>query len=226
MRTGADGGMRGELQAGAGYDVVESFEGGLGAAYHLTVPPTMTEVNLSTVRVTRDAGITAADVVFQAQLFHRIGAIVVSGGHVETGMKRLLLLLTGRPSGQFSLVDANWSDLHKKLLRQCNGLDSRRNALHEVLKWGEDHRVKQRRDNVVHAHWWVFAGVGVRANRFHRRQDGRAVLGTMEELDETSALLSEYASRLDDLLGEDWSRAILPRLPDSPPLYPPLPDPG
>ncbi len=133
-------------------------------------------------------------------------------------MKRLLLLLTNRRIGQFSEVDYTWSELHRRLLRECDGSDACREALWDVLQWGESKRVKEQRDDVVHAHWWVFAGVGVRSNRFHRGQDGASVTGTMQELEDRSRLLAEYASRLDALLGEDWSRAILPRLPDSLPL--------
>lgn len=204
--------MQDNLSRATAYSVSENLDGGGGATYHLTVPSAMNEVNLSTARVSREGGPTAADAAFQVQLFQRIGAVVVYGGHVETAMKRLLLLLTGRRSGAFSLVDHNWTDLDKKLRRLANGTDARRTALQGVLDWGKRERIKEQRDDTVHAHWWVFAGVGARSNRFHRGSDGATMVGTLEELDARAAALAQYAAHLDALLGEDWSRAILPRL--------------
>ncbi len=70
------GTVRVELQAGLTYEVNEVLSNGQGARYHVTLPTTMSEVSLNTVRVTRDGGATATDAAFQVQLFHRIGAIV------------------------------------------------------------------------------------------------------------------------------------------------------
>lgn len=36
------------------------------------------------------------------------------------------------------------------------------------------------------------------------------MIGSLEELAEDAALLFNYIDRLDELLGEDWPRAILP----------------
>jgi hypothetical protein len=128
-------------------------------------------------------------------------------------MKRLLLILTGE-SGQFSLVDKTWSDLHKALTRECSNPDSdgRRTKLKSVLEWGEKNQVKRRRDNVVHAYWWNFDGCGVVRSRFHRKQDGATMIGSLEDLDEDAKILFEYAHRLDELVGENWARAMLASL--------------
>lgn len=63
---------------------------------------------------------------------------------------------------------------------------------------------------MVHAYWWYFDGCGVVRSPFFRRQDGAMMIGSLEELAEDAALLFNYIDRLDELLGEDWPRAILP----------------
>lgn len=107
------------------------------------------------------------------------GQRLIAGGHVETAMKRLRLLLR-EESGEFSLVDMTWTDLHRALAAECDGpnLDPRRTRLTRVLAWGEDKQIKRRRDNVVHAYWWSFDGCGVVRSRFHRRQDGHMMIGS------------------------------------------------
>jgi len=187
------------------------LENGSQLDFDLTLPGALSTFDLSTVRLGRHGGATNTDRLFQARLNARIGAVTVAGGHVETAMKRLLLLLR-EESGGFSLVDMTWTDLHRALAAECDGpdLDPRRIRLARVLAWGEDKQVKRRRDNVVHAYWWSFDGCGVVRSRFHRRQDGQMMVGSMEDLEEDAGLLFEYADRLDDLLGEDWPRAMLP----------------
>ena len=127
-------------------------------------------------------------------------------------MKRLLLLLRG-DNGQFSLVDLNWSQLHQALADECKGQDGRdpvRKRLSRVLAWAEQNQIKRRRDDVIHAYWWNFEGCGVMRSRFNRRKDGKQIISSLEQLEEDADLLFEYARRLDDLLGEDWPRAMLP----------------
>jgi hypothetical protein len=187
------------------------LDDGYRLTFDLTLPKAIPELNLTTVRLGRHGGESNADRMFQQRLYVRIGAVAVAGGHVETAMKRLLLLLKGE-AGQFSLVDKTWSELHKALSQECSGskLDSRRKRLKRVLAWGEDKQVKRRRDNVVHAYWWNVDGCGVRRSRFYRHEDGVTIISSLEDLTEDADLLFEYARRLDDLLGEDWARAMLP----------------
>jgi hypothetical protein len=111
---------------------------------------------------------------------------------------------------QFSTVDYTWTMLVKKLREQCDGSDDRRKRLAQVLDWSEEHRIKRRRDNVVHADWWDFAGCGVRRSRFARGKNGATILASLIDLEEDARLLFEYARRLDELLGNDW---IIGRLP-------------
>jgi hypothetical protein len=192
------------------YKTTIRMENGYQLDFDLTLPSALSRFDLSTVRLGRHGGATGADQFFRARLNARIGAVTVAGGHAETAMKRLLLLLR-EESGGFSLVDMTWTDLQRALMAECKGpnLDSRRTRLARILTWGEDKQVKRRRDNVVHAYWWYFDDCGAVRSRFHRRQDGEVMFGSIEDLEEDAELLFEYANRLDDLLGEDWPRAML-----------------
>ena len=184
------------------------LDSGYELALDMTMPGMMPEWHLSTVRLGRHGGETKADQMFRQRLYQRIGAVSVAGGHAETAMKRLLLLLRGN-TAHFSEADETWTVLHKELAKECTGSDLRRKRLKHVLDWAEKNRVKARRDNVIHAYWWNLDGCGVVRSRFHRREDGATMVGSMEGLEEDAELLFEFARRLDELLGEDWPRALL-----------------
>jgi len=184
---------------------------GCHMSFDLTLPSATPNVHLSTVRLGRHGGETNADRLFQQRLYARIGAITVAGGHVETAMKRLLLLLRGQ--SQFSdVADKSWSQLHRCLQSERADADARRKRLRRVLEWGEKNRVHERRDNAVHSYWWIYDGCGVMRSRFYldHDQDGVSMIASLAELDDDAQVLFEYANRLDDLLGEDWPRAMLP----------------
>ena len=192
------------------YSTSENVDGRPPLTYDVSMPSSMSTFDLSTVRVGRHGGPSPEDEEFRQELFERVGAITVAGGHVETAMKRLLLLLT-ETKGSFSLVDKTWTDLHNALVAQsAEGWDDRRSGLREVLEWGEANRVKTRRDNAIHAYWWIHAGCGARRSRFYRKQDGSTILAELTDLEEDATLLFEYAWRLDELLGPDWPIAMLP----------------
>jgi len=193
------------------YEVHEQFDG-YDLTFTLSLPSALPNLDIATVRVDRDGGATPADQQFRNELFTRIGAVTAAAAAVETGMKRLLLLLAGE-SGSFSRVDLTWTDLHKGLVDACTGADDRRLALADVLAWGDENNVKGRRDDVVHAYWWLFAGCGVRRSRFKRKSDGTTLVTSFEQLDEDAEILFDYAGRLDELLGSDWGWVALPRLP-------------
>ena len=192
------------------YRVTERIAGQAELNYDLVVPGTFAEADNSTTRIGRHGGPTTEDMEFRTELHRRIGAIAVAGGHVEMAMKRLLLVLTGATRAHFSTVDFTWSDLHRRLLNQCDGSDDRRLRLAEVLDWGKENDLKMRRDNTIHADWWEFAGCGARRSRFVRRGNGATILASLSDLDNDALLLYEYAKRLDDLLGNDWMMARLP----------------
>jgi hypothetical protein len=192
------------------YSTTENLDGYPPLTYDLSLPSSMSTFDLSTVRVGRHGGPTDEDEVFRRGLFQLVGAITVAGGHVETAMKRLLLLMT-ETEGRFSLVDKTWTDLHNALVAQAEtGQDDLRTALRDALQWGETNRVKVRRDNAVHAYWWIYEGCGARRSRFYRKTEGKTILAQLTDLDEDADLLFEYARRLDELAGPDWPIAMLP----------------
>ena len=193
------------------YAVTEHLDGHKDLSYDFVLPSTFSTVDLSTVRIGRHGGPNDDDLRFRSELYFRIGAITVAGGHVETAMKRLLLVLMATPKAHFALVDETWSQLHKKLRKEANGSDERRTRLGEVLDWGEEHNVKRRRDDAVHAYWWDYSGCGARRSRFVRHGNGKTILASVDDLDEDARLLFDYAQRLDSLLGADWIIARLQR---------------
>lgn len=192
------------------YNVTETLEGQPELTYDLVIPGTFSEVNLSTARIGRHGGPNDDDLQFRSVLYSRIGSVAVAGGRVEMAMKRLLLVLTAAAKAHFSTVDYTWTTLVKKLRGQCDGSDTRRKKLAEVLDWGDEQQVKRRRDNVIHADWWDFAGCGVRRSRFARGTNGATILASLADLEEDARLLFEYAQRLDELLENDWLIARLP----------------
>jgi hypothetical protein len=165
---------------------------------------------MSTVRIGRHGGPNQDDLRFRVELNERIGRITVAAGHAEMAMKRLLLVLRRPSKARFSTVDETWSTLHKKLVVQCDRSDQRRLELANTLRWAEEHNIKERRDNVIHAYWWHYSGCGARRSRFERRSNGKTILATLDDLDQDAELLTEYAHRLDALLGNDWMIARLP----------------
>lgn len=190
------------------------LDSGRRLAFDMTIPNALDSWDLSTLRIGRHGGVSTDDALFRSRLYERIGGVTVAGGQVETAMKRLVLLLRGQ-SGQFSVVDWKWTDLHEALVSesQRTDRDARRRRLHRVLAWGQTKEVKRRRDNVVHAAWWNFDGLGVVGSRFYRKTDGTMIFSSLEDLEDDAYVLFEYARRLDDLLGEDWPRAMLPGAP-------------
>lgn len=192
------------------YEVMERLDRRSDLSYDLVLPGTFSKVDLSTQRIGRHGGANEEDLQFRTELYARVGAIAVAGGHVETAMKRLLLVLTAPDEARFSTVDKTWTRLHADLRAQCDGTDERRQRLADALDWAEANRIKDRRDDVIHAYWWTFAGCGARRSRFNRGGDGKTILAELADLDEDSRLLFEYADRLDLLLANDWVIARLP----------------
>lgn len=185
------------------------LDNGYKLTFEMSLPRAVPILDLATLRIGRHGGPSEADRLFREQLYSRVGAITVASGHVESAMKRILLLLKGT-TGQFSLADKTWSQLHKALVRESRRPDARCVRLQDVIAWGEQKGVKRRRDNVIHACWWNFDDCCVVRSRFFRREDGTLIVSSLEDLEEDAEVLFEYASRLDDLVDEDWGRAMLP----------------
>ncbi len=191
------------------YRVDENLDNGGGISYDLSLPRRGSTVDLATVRVGRHGGDTPEDMAFREELFRAVGSITVAGGHVEAAMKRLLLLITDAKT-VFTLVDYQWLDLEKKLRAQCNDRDDQRRRLLRLLDWADRHKLRERRHTVVHGAWWVYADVGARVSRWPRKEADRIIIGDMDGLKQVGNRCWTYAGRLDDLLAEDWPRAMLP----------------
>ena len=196
-----------------GHNFAYKTEAALGTnriSLEMTLPSAIAEVNLATVRVGRLGGATDSDRMFRTRLYAAIGEITVAGGHADTAMMRLLALLSG--DGRFSRVNKTWSTLLKMLGDHCAAAedDPRLDRLQQVLGWAETNRVKARRDNAVHAYWWIYEGCGVVRSRFFYDQEGAVMIGSMEDLEQDAEMLFEFARQLDELLAEDWPRAMLP----------------
>lgn len=186
------------------YTVTEKLDGQPEREYHVLLPGTFSKVDLSTIRVGRHGGPNETDMRYRDELYRRVGEIAVAGGHAEAAMKRLLLVLKSLDEAHFEEVDGTWTSLTDQLRDECDGSDQRRLELAALLDWAEDNKIKIRRDNAIHAYWWIYDGVGARRSRFARRSGGSIIDATLDDVAEDAHLIFEYAQRLDELLGYDW----------------------
>ncbi len=108
------------------------------------------------------------------------------------------------------VVDYPWLGLEKKLRAHCDSSDDHSRRLLQLLDWADGHKLRERRHTVVHGAWWVYAGVGARVSRWPRKEEDRVMIADMSWLKQLGTRCWAYAHRLDDLLGEDWPRAMLP----------------
>lgn len=198
------------------YEGFEPFE------FELSVTSGAEQMDLSSVMVGRIGGHASADIALRQELYFLIGSITVASGHIEAAMKRLILTLQGHRTRQFSLVDKTWTDLQKILTKESQKADGNvstaevRECLKVHLRWAEDRRLKTHRDDFIHGSVWNYAMPLVLVSRFHRKQDGREIMFTMEEIRSVSTDLEEYARRLESLLYGIWHEAMLPVLPQVP----------
>jgi hypothetical protein len=188
------------------------FDGGQRTyAFNVALPPGSDKdtFDMSTIRMERHGGTTAADHVFRQKLFEIIGSITAASGHIEASMKRLLVIFQDSDHVGFALVDHPWTELVKRLRTECTGADSRRQNLAKVLDWAEKHRCKEHRDTVVHGSWWLFDGLGATVSRWPRKEQDVVIFGELAAFQRHANYLWEFNRRLDELVGDDWGRAIL-----------------
>ena len=136
------------------------------------------ENDLAAFRYERIGGPTGADFDFRAELYPRVGAVTVAGGHAEAAMKRVILSAE-EAGGSFRDVDLTWTALVKRLQRLAESDHVLAEPLSRVLGWAERRGVKQRRDDAVHSYWWHWAGVGVSRSRFKRDGQSYVVVGSL-----------------------------------------------
>lgn len=172
-----------------------------------TTVPADRAVELATLRPGRLGGPTVEDERMRARLYQLVGSIAVAGGHVEAAMKRILLTFPGGDTA-FVLADYQWSELHKKLLHLCDGEDRRSKDLAHILGWAEKRRIRDRRNDVIHAAWWPYHAERLVAGRWPKKQGGMNLIMAFEDLERLEVLCWEYVRKLDELLGENWPRAM------------------
>lgn len=94
-------------------------------------------------RLQRIGGATKRDEEFRAELYYYVGKATVAGGHIESAMKRLLILATGEREHQFARVDENWSTLEKRLRSAARTFGDRGRAITEAIEWAAVHNIKK-----------------------------------------------------------------------------------
>lgn len=196
-----------------GWYVTEEIDGSLPFAYYLEVPTGFSHVELSTLRVSRRREVTSSDIEYRETVFSLIGSITAAGGHIEASMKRLLLLLRENEPF-FEQADYQWQELENRLRKECGGTEDRRVRLRETLDWAQAENLRERRNTVVHGAWWLFDGCNGRISRWPRKAGSKILVGSgLTQWRALADLCWQFAQQLDDLIGEDWPRAIL----DDPP---------
>lgn len=185
-------------------DPVGSFE------VSMTVPDREI-AEFATARIERIGGMTESDRRFRTDLYYWVGQIAVISGHIETAMKRILLIAD--PSAQFREVDEVWSTLEKKLRSsaQAGLLGSKSRVVLDLLDWAKEKRIKELRDNVIHGSWWDYADVGIRFGRFYRNGRSSLVQSTFEDVKDGCFQMAQYSKWLDVVTGSDWLTLYLPR---------------
>jgi len=178
--------------------------------YDLHLPSGFSKIHLATARVEREGGDTKADWEFRSTLYYLIGAGVVKAGQIEDAMKRLLTLISGGKVADFAGLDATWTALHNTLKKRASRDGPPGNTVSVALEWAEDKQIKKIRDDLIHANWWDFSGVGVRSTRFAIRKDGTVILGSVDDLKHHVELLGQYELMLDECIGPHWPRVYLP----------------
>lgn len=173
--------------------------------------PHLDTVNIASDQVARIGGPNRRDEQARVPLYFLIGAITVAGGHIEAAMKRLAILTRGSADGSFSTIDWDWTSLHAELRQQADTVGPPNDTLAHALDWAEEHQIKRKRDDVVHACWWDYADIPVTRGRFNRKSDGHNIVGTMDELKTTAEECATYAAMLEDVVGQSWLNVYLPR---------------
>ena len=171
-------------------------------------------VNVGTLTVGRIGGPSDRDREQQDRIFHAVGRATVASGHIEAGMKRLVIVLR-HLKNQFSLVDKTWTDLERILEKESERViagdehaELRRHVGNE-LKLASKYSLKAYRDNIVHGYIWDFDMPVLLVGRFKRQSDGATLVWTIEEFETVAVRLYIYGLRLDSLVHGIWPEALL-----------------
>lgn len=195
------------------YRTKVELDSGVAFEYELAFGEGTSNVNLGSLMVDRIGGPSVADWRLREQLYYFIGMATVASGHVEAGMKRLLLVLNGLDD-HFSLVDHTWTDLVKKLtLAAADTIEDQwvelRGQVRHELDLMERYKLKSYRDNIIHGYVWDYDMPMVLIGRFHRRSDGATLISSLDEIKRGAARLAVCATHLDQFLVGIWPMAGL-----------------
>lgn len=175
------------------------------------VVPARDAWELGEARLSRIGGRAPEDLLFRNQLYMRVGSAAVAGGRIEAAMKRLILHLTDELEPKFAAVDVPWKKLDSKLRHEASALGERAADVVKVLDWGRDNNIRDIRNDIIHAYWWDYSGVGITRGRYYQDGTSELIQITPEQLDEDCQKLQVYADMLDSTMDGIWLNVYLPR---------------
>lgn len=172
------------------------------------------DVNAGTLTVGRIGGPSDRDRAQQERIYQAVGRATVASGHIEAGMKRLVIILR-RMKNKFSLVDKTWTGLERiprkeseRVIPDDEYAGLRRFVANE-LRLAEMYSLKAYRDNIVHGYIWDYDMPVLLVGRFKRHSDGATIVWTLEELETVAQRLYIYGLHLDELVHGIWPEALL-----------------
>jgi hypothetical protein len=151
-----------------------------------------------------------------AEIFAAVGAVAVAGGHVEFSLQRLLLRLrwVDRGGAEFD-VQTHRAVVHSMMWKQLVDKINQHLKTHPrpdvaaLLERADQGRFGEKRNDVIHAYWWLDGGPGIRANRIPGRPRngvaGWAIGGDTPDLFAIAEKLFTFARDLEQLVpGPPW----------------------
>jgi hypothetical protein len=176
------------------------------------VVPGVDAWELGEARLSRIGGRAPRDLIFRNQLYMRIGSAAVAGGRIEAAMKRLILHMSGTLEPAFSDADDPWKTLDRKLRNAAKALGERGADVITVLDWGQANKIREIRNDIIHAYWWDYSDVGITRGRVYQDGSSELIQITPDQLDADCQKLHVYADTLDSAMDGLWLNAYLPRL--------------
>jgi len=173
--------------------------------------PGLDSWELGEARVSRIGGRNQQDAAFQTWLYAHVGAAAVAGGRIEAAMKRLILSMSGTLDPAFADAEDQWAGLEKKLRVAASAKGERATDVIEALDWGQENKVRETRNDIIHAYWWDYADAGITRGRVHRDGTSELIIITPQQLVDDVDKLQRYADALDSVMDHIWLNIYLPR---------------
>ncbi len=192
------------------YDVTEAIGDTPEVTYSLVVPGGISRLDVETPVVERDGGPSAADHEHRERLFRVIGRVTVAAGLVEAALKRVLICISSDRT-HFPEVDLEWAKLELELATalDADGIDVLvAGRLRRLLEVAARQRLRELRNDVTHAQWWLVADAPGRMSRWPRRSDGCIVHFPLVKIEQLAARMEAYAAALNALVANTWPRAV------------------